>query len=76
MTALLAACSSAPGPLGDGGTAGNQCMTFPQGKPVTTGLYDLHNSGTSPVTIKDRRPAVQPRPDDDHALAGADLPRP
>jgi hypothetical protein len=52
-TALLAAaCSSSPGPLGNGGTAGTQCIRFPEGQPVTTGIYDLTNSGTSPVTIQ------------------------
>jgi hypothetical protein len=54
-TALLAACSSGPGPLGDGGTDGQQCMSFPKGQPVTTGLYDLTNNGSSPVTIQSVR---------------------
>jgi hypothetical protein len=54
VTALLAACSSSssPGPLGDGGVAGVQCMSYAQGQPVTTGLYDLDNTGTSSVTIQ------------------------
>ena len=51
--ALLAACSSTgTGPLGDGGTPGEQCMGFPQGRPVTTGIYDLRNTGTAAVTIQ------------------------
>jgi hypothetical protein len=50
--ALLAACSSSPPPLGNGGTAGQQCMTYRQGEPVTTGLYDLDNAGTPPVTVQ------------------------
>jgi hypothetical protein len=53
MTALLAtACSSSPGPLGGGGTVAIACMDYPQGKPVATGIYDLTNSGKSPVTIQ------------------------
>ena len=48
---LLAACSAAAGPLGDGGTPAIQCMDFPQGKPVTTGFFDLENSGKTPVTV-------------------------
>ncbi len=51
MTVLLAGCSTGPGPLGDGGTAGQQCMQYPPRKPVTTGIYDLTNAGGSPVTI-------------------------
>jgi len=51
-TALLAACSSSPGPLGDGGSLGEQCVPGPEGRPLTTGLYDLHNTGTSPVTVQ------------------------
>ena len=27
-------------------------MAFGQGKPVEVGLYDLHNRGSSPVTVK------------------------
>jgi hypothetical protein len=51
--ASLAACSSLGlGPLGDGGTDGQQCMDFPAGQPVTIGLFDLANSGGSPVTIR------------------------
>ena len=49
--AFLAACSSGPGPLGQGGTSGQQCMPQPEGVPTTVGLYDLHNSGSSPVTV-------------------------
>jgi len=53
VAALLAACSSdpGPGPLGNGGTPGQQCMAFTEGQPVTTGIYDLHNTGSSPVTV-------------------------
>ena len=50
--ALLAACSTGPGPLGDGGSDGIQCLSFPQGKPVTVGLYDLANAGQTTVTIQ------------------------
>jgi len=52
--ALLAGCSSSASanrPLGDGGSPGQQCMQYPEGKPVSTGIYDLDNSGPSPVTI-------------------------
>jgi hypothetical protein len=55
LTAFVAACSSTAssgGPLGDGGVPGIQCMRFGQGRPVTTGIYDLTDHGTSPVTIK------------------------
>jgi hypothetical protein len=52
MAALLVACSSAPGPLGDGGTDGTQCMAAQQGQPVTTGLYTLTNSGSARATIQ------------------------
>src|SRR4029077_1536967 len=38
-TALLAACSSSQGPLGNGGTQGQQCFPGRQGQPVTLGLY-------------------------------------
>ena len=52
-TALLAAaCSSSPGPLGNGGTVATACLDYPQGKPVAVGIYDLTNSGKSPVTIQ------------------------
>ena len=49
--ALLAACSTGPGPLGTGGDAGSQCSPGSQGQPITMGIYDLHNAGTSPVTV-------------------------
>jgi hypothetical protein len=52
--ALLASCSTGPGPLGDGGTPGQQCMAhkgFAPGAPLTTGLYELVNTGTAAVTI-------------------------
>jgi hypothetical protein len=52
LAALLAACSSGSGPLGDGGVVATQCISFPAGKPVTTGLYELTNSGTKPVTVQ------------------------
>jgi hypothetical protein len=64
--ALLASCSSDPGPLGDGGTpgvvdqhmqrlAGQQCMDFQgfsPGTPLTTGIYELDNTGTAAATIQ------------------------
>jgi hypothetical protein len=49
--ALLAACSSSPGPLGSGGTQGQQCFPGRPGEPVTLGLYTLQNSGASTATI-------------------------
>jgi hypothetical protein len=53
LAAALAGCSSSgPGPLGTGGSAGQQCMAYAEGRPVTTGIYDLTNSGTTPVTIR------------------------
>jgi hypothetical protein len=48
---LGAACSSTPPPLGDGGTPGEQCVPGVEGNALTTGLYDLHNTGTSPATV-------------------------
>ena len=53
--ALLAACSSSPGPLGNGGTPGQQCFPGRQGEPVTLGLYTLQNNGTSAATINSVR---------------------
>jgi hypothetical protein len=51
--ALLAACSGdGPGPLGDGGDPGQQCMPWAQGHPTGVGLYPLANSGSAPVTLK------------------------
>jgi len=54
VAALLAACSSDPdpGPLGSGGVPGTQCSLGRLGVPITMGIYDLHNTGTSPVTVK------------------------
>ena len=53
LAALLAACSSSgPGPLGQGGTDAEQCMDYPVGQPVAAGIYDLTNTGDSPVTIQ------------------------
>lgn len=52
VTALLAGCSSSPGPLGSGGTDGTQCATYREGQPVTIGLYVFQNAGTSPVTVQ------------------------
>jgi hypothetical protein len=53
--ALLASCSSGPGPLGDGGTPGQQCegfKGFSPGAPLTTGIYELVNTGTAAATIQ------------------------
>jgi hypothetical protein len=50
--ALLAACSTGPGPLGDGGSQGTQCTPWREGVPVAMGFYDLENSGTSPVKVQ------------------------
>jgi hypothetical protein len=51
--ALLTACSSDPvGPLGNGGAPSLQCMSHRQGQPVTTGLFELDNTGSSPVTVQ------------------------
>jgi hypothetical protein len=49
--ALLAACSTGAGPLGEGGTAGQQCSPGAEGQPITMAIYDLHNTGSSPVKI-------------------------
>lgn len=38
-------------PARNGGTDGVQCMTYREGQPVTAGIYDLHNTGTSPATV-------------------------
>jgi hypothetical protein len=51
MAALLSACSSSPSPLGDGGTDGLQCSPYREGVPFANGFYDLHNTGSSPVTV-------------------------
>lgn len=52
---LAASCSSSsPGPLGLGGT-GSACVPYREGAPVTFGLFDLHNSGSSPVTVQSLR---------------------
>lgn len=51
--ALLAACSSDPvGPLGSGGVKGAQCSLARIGVPITMGIYELHNTGTSTVTVQ------------------------
>jgi hypothetical protein len=50
--ALLAGCSRSAGPLGNGGTNGQQCIAYTEGQPVTAGLYELHNTDTSPVTVQ------------------------
>jgi hypothetical protein len=49
---LLAACSSAPPPLGNGGDSGSQCVPSAQGRPVSMGFYTLENTGSADVTIK------------------------
>jgi hypothetical protein len=49
---LLAACSSGPPPLGNGGEPGNQCVPFAQGRPVTMGLFVLENRGSATVRIE------------------------
>jgi hypothetical protein len=50
---LPAACSSADrvGPLGDGGTPGQQCIPGRQGQPQTMGIFDLHDTGTTTVKV-------------------------
>lgn len=55
VAALLASCSSGPAPLGDGGTPGQQCMGFEgfsPGTPLTTGIYELVNTGSAAATIQ------------------------
>ena len=53
VAALLAACSNSdPGPLGSGGVKGKQCSLGRIGVPITMGIYELHNTGTSAVTVK------------------------
>lgn len=50
-TLLATSCAAGLGPLtGDGGT-GVQCAPSPQGRPVTQGLYNLDNTGSTPVTV-------------------------
>lgn len=50
--ALLAACSSAPGPLGpDPAGPSYQCVPGKIGHAVTIGEYDLHNTSKTLVTI-------------------------
>jgi hypothetical protein len=50
--ALLASCSNGGiGPLGGGGTLGQQCILYRAGVPFANGFYDLHNTGTSLVTV-------------------------
>jgi hypothetical protein len=53
VAASLSACSGQPavGPLGNGGTAGQQCISGPKDQPLTVGLYSLRNTGTAPATI-------------------------
>ncbi len=53
VAASLSACSGQPavGPLGNGGTAGQQCISGPRDQPLTVGLYSLRNTGTTPATI-------------------------
>jgi hypothetical protein len=50
--ALLSACSTGPGPLGDGGSPGQQCSPARQGQTITMGIYHLENSSSSPVTVQ------------------------
>jgi hypothetical protein len=52
--ALLAGCSSADpvGPLGDGGSPGQQCAPARQGQTIAIGIYPLENHGRSPATIR------------------------
>lgn len=52
--ALLAGCSTGPGPLGDGGlgnTPGSECIPEPVGFQVSDGFFLLTNTGSSPVTV-------------------------
>jgi hypothetical protein len=55
VAALLAGCSSPDpspnGPLGDGGTPGQQCEPAATGQWDAMGIFDLHNASHSPVTI-------------------------
>ena len=51
--ALLSACSTGPGPLGNAGDGMfTECTPAPPGQTVTMGIWWLHNDGTSPVTIQ------------------------
>lgn len=54
LTGLLASCSASPavGPLGDGGSAGAQCIHGDEGQAVTMGIYELVNIGRSPATVQ------------------------
>jgi hypothetical protein len=54
--ALLVGCSSSSdpgtnGPLGAGGVPGEQCEPAAIGQWDAMGIFDLHNTGHSPVTI-------------------------
>ncbi len=49
--ALLAACTTGPGPLAAGGDWGSECVPGALGHPVTDGMSLLDNTGTSPVTV-------------------------
>ena len=49
--ALLAACSSGPGPLVSAGFAGGECIPGTLYPTVTAGVWLLYNTGTSPVRV-------------------------
>jgi hypothetical protein len=50
--ALLSACSSGPGPLGNGGVPAQQCVPARQGQTITMGIYELENSGSTPANVQ------------------------
>ncbi len=50
--ALLSACSTGPGPLGNGGDSAQQCVPARQGEIITIGITDLENHSSSPATVQ------------------------
>jgi hypothetical protein len=49
--ALLAACSTGPSPLSNGGWSGSDCIPSRLYSEPTVGFWLLDNTGTSPVTV-------------------------
>ena len=50
--APLAACSSGPGPLGNGGDGGTECVPGRVGQTLSMGFYALENTGTEAAAIQ------------------------
>jgi hypothetical protein len=49
--ALVAACSTGPGPLGTDSAWGAVCVPGALGQPMADGMSVLYNDGTSPVRV-------------------------